>query len=335
MREERISIVMPFYNEERFLNSTLTSIVNQTYINFELIAIDDFSTDQSLLLLKEWARKDDRVKIFQNTKKGIIGALQLGFNKSSGRFITRMDADDLMEEKKLEIMLGKLKVHGEGHLALGKVHYFSESKEINEGYRQYENWLNYLTERGANFEDIYTECSVPSPCWMLYRSDFIKCGGFSANVYPEDYDLAFRMMAMGLKIIPENEVLHHWRDHSERASRNDENYTDNTFIPLKVNYFLKLHKNRKVAVWGAGKKGKRIIQELLKVVEKPHWFCNNPKKIGHSIFDIKMQSEEELLKTNKEFQIIVAVANPEEKKMIRVELENKGWQKNVDFFFFA
>lgn len=326
---------MPVFNEERFLPATLASILNQTYTDFELIAVDDFSTDQSFNLLCNHAAKDNRIKVFRNTKKGIINALQLAMNYCSGDFITRMDADDLMVEDKLEVMLEKLRTHGKSYLSIGKIRYFSESKEINEGYRNYEKWLNQLTEQGANFNDIYAECTIPSPCWMLHRSDFIKCGGFSNNTYPEDYDLAFRMMAAGFKVIPENKVLHHWRDHLNRASRNDKNYTDNTFIPLKVKYFLQLHKNRKIAVWGAGKKGKRIVQELLEAQEKPHWFCNNPKKIGKSIFQIKMQSEEELLKMSKDFQIIVAVANPEEKEMIRLELEKKGKLENTDFFFFA
>lgn len=330
-----ISIVMPVRNEEKFLVATLESIIAQTHQNFELIAIDDYSTDQSYQLLCDFAQRDDRITLLKNRQKGIIGALQLGIAKSRGDFVTRMDADDLMVEDKLEVMYGKLKSHGFGHLAVGKVSYFSESKEINEGYRNYETWLNSLTEQGANFEDIYAECSIPSPCWMLHRLDFEKCGGFSHYTYPEDYDLAFRMMAAGLRVIPEEKILHQWRDHYARTSRNDSNYSDNTFIPLKVSCFLNLHQEKNVAVWGAGRKGKQIVKELIHNGIIPSWYCNNENKIGKTIYEIKMQSEEKIEEVHKNLQIIVAVANPNEKITIEKKLKELGGSKNKDFFFFV
>jgi glycosyltransferase involved in cell wall biosynthesis len=335
MRDVLISIIMPVFNEERFLKTTFNSIIQQSYENFELIAVDDFSDDGSLLLMQEMADEDPRIRVVANTKKGIINALQLGFKMSQGDFITRMDADDIMVHNKLKAMLEKLKLHGSGNLAIGQVSYFSDTKAINEGYKNYEKWLNGLTEKGKNFDAIYTECPIPSPAWMLHRSDFIKCGGFLKDIYPEDYDLAFRMMEAGFKVIPEKEVLHLWRDHEKRASRNDSNYANNTFIPLKVHYFLKLHRKRRVAIWGAGKKGKQIVQEFLKRDITPSWYCNNEKKIGKSIYDIKLYSENELFQNKEKHQIIVAVSNPDEKIKIKKVLEQQGLINLQDFFFFT
>ena len=94
---------------------------------------------------------------------------------------------------------------------------------------------------------------------MVYKTDFDRCGGFTPNTYPEDYDLAFRFYKQGLKCIPSNEVLHHWRDYAVRTSRVDAHYAENSFLELKVNYFLELShdKEKTIIIWGAGAKGKK------------------------------------------------------------------------------
>jgi glycosyltransferase involved in cell wall biosynthesis len=334
--KDKITIVMPVYNAGKFLLTTIESIIQQTYTNFELIAVDDYSTDDSFVILQKFAKEEKRIKAIKNNQsKGVIEALQTAIAQSTGDFITRMDADDLMIDNKLEVMHRKLKQYGEGHVAIGQVKYFSDSKTIGEGYKNYENWLNAMTSLGSNYDGIYTECTIPSPCWMLHRSDFEKCGGFSSNTYPEDYDLAFRMLAAGLTIIPEQKTLHLWRDHAERASRNDCNYSDNSFIPLKVRYFLKLHHERPIAIWGAGRKGKHIVQELLLQGIEPTWYCNNRRKIGKEIYNIQMQSEKALLAKQRAVQVVVAVSSPDEKRAIHQQLLVLGWVENKDFFFFV
>src|SRR5690606_10347489 len=130
-------------------------------------------------------------KVFKNLGNGIIDALKLGFKNSSGHFITRMDSDDVMAPNKLQRMCQDLLTHGKGHLALGLVSYFCEG-ELGEGYQNYEKWLNTLTRSGTNYTDIYKECVIPSPCWMVHRDDLMACGSFESTTYPEDYDLAFR-----------------------------------------------------------------------------------------------------------------------------------------------
>ena len=134
-------------------------------------------------------------------------------------------------------LLNSLQNLGRGHVAIGKVRYFSETGIAN-GYKRYEKWLNSLTIKGTNFDEIYKECVIPSPCWMVYREDLDRCKAFSSNVYPEDYDLAFRFYMQGLKPIKCNEILHYWRDYPSRTSRTDNHYSDNTFLDIKSNYFL-------------------------------------------------------------------------------------------------
>ncbi|MFT5942613.1 MAG: glycosyltransferase involved in cell wall biosynthesis, partial [Sediminicola sp.] len=215
MQELLVSILIPFKNTSEFLPACIDSILAQTNTNWEIIAIDDQCTDVSLSIMKQYETKDSRIHVFKNEGSGIIEALKMAYSLCKGNYITRMDSDDIMAENKIDSMLEGLISHGLGHLAIGKVKYFCEG-EIRDGYYKYEKWLNRLTHTGANFTEIYKECPIPSPCWMLHRSDLEKCNSFQPKRYPEDYDLAFRFYEQGLKCIPSNEVLHFWRDYDYR-----------------------------------------------------------------------------------------------------------------------
>ena len=228
MQNPLISILIPFKNTAVFLPECLDSIINQSYTNWELLIVDDHSLDHSYGVVNAYAKKDKRIQLFKNNKKGIINALQLAFSKSTGSYITRMDSDDIMHHNKLELMLNDLFVNGRKTIALGLVKYFSENG-IGDGYAKYESWLNSLTKLGDNYSEIYKECVIPSPCWMIHKDDLVQCGAFNSNIYPEDYDLAFRLYKHSIQPIASQNVLHYWRDYSTRASRTDKHYTENYF----------------------------------------------------------------------------------------------------------
>lgn len=332
---ELISIVMPVKNTSLFLEECLNSILNQTYTHWELLAVNDHSTDNSFDILHNYSEKDNRIKVFDNDGKGIIDALSLAYKKSSGELITRMDSDDIMQPQKLELMHADLKQNGKGNIALGLVKYFSE-EHLGEGFSKYESWLNTLTKKGNNFFEIYKECVVPSPCWMVWREDFDKCGGFNSDVYPEDYDLVFRFYSCGFKCLSSNNLLHLWRDYPTRTSRTDEHYADSSFIEIKTNYFLKLHydSSRNLVVWGAGKKGKFVAELLLKNDIPFQWICDNPKKIGKDIYNQKMLPFTALDEIENA-QSIVTVASPSAKKEIENYFSDRKQLPMKDYYFFC
>ena len=289
MEKPLVSILIPFKNTSVFLEECLDSIRKQTYRNWEVLAVDDHSSDESLKLVQKFTKKDSRIHVSQNQGTGIIEALRTGYSKSKGSFITRMDSDDIMTPNKLDLMVTSLLDSGKGHLALGKVKYFSD-RGISNGYARYEVWSNQLTKSGSNYSEVYKECVIPSPCWMAYREDFNTCGAFEPNRYPEDYDLAFRFYEKELQCIPCNELLHYWRDYDTRTSRTSDHYAQNYFLDIKLHYFHKLDydSNRPLVVWGAGNKGKTIAQSLLEKQIDFYWVCDNPNKIGKSIYGREM-----------------------------------------------
>lgn len=335
MQTPLISILIPFKNTESYLADCLNSIVKQSYSNWELLIVDDGSTDTSYEIVKHYTTNESRIHLFKNEGHGIIEALRTAYKHAKGTFVARMDSDDLMVSNKLEQMQQSLLKHGKGHLALGQVRYFSD-EGIGNGYKRYENWLNTLTSKGTNFNEIYKECVIPSPCWMVYKTDFDRCGGFYPNTYPEDYDLAFRFFKHGLKCIPSNEILHHWRDYPIRTSRVDSHYAENSFLELKVSYFLELTHDtaKQLVVWGAGRKGKKVAQLLIEKNTSFDWICDNPKKIGKDIYN-KILKPFEFLTTLKNYQCIVTVANREAQLEIEQYFQTHKKAPMNDYFFFC
>jgi len=335
MQEPLISILTPFKNTAEFLPECLQSICDQTYQNWELIIVDDHSTDDSLTVVAQYAAKNSRIKVIQNEGSGIIEAMRTAFTHSSGEFITRMDSDDIMTPNKLEVLGKLLLVRGKGHVAIGHVKYFSENG-IGEGYDRYGKWLNKLTSKGDNFSEIYKECVVPSPNFMVFRDDLINCGDFQPDTYPEDYDLTFRFYKYGLKCIPCDQLTHYWRDYSTRTSRTHEHYNNNFFLEIKINYFLELEydKARPLAVWGAGAKGKTIAQHLVEKHIPFYWICDNPKKIGHVIYGQQLLNFDYLAQLENP-QSIVTVANESAQVQIKKYMDEKGMRSMKDYFFFC
>lgn len=326
---------MPVRNEEVYLKDCIDSIIVQSEPNWELIVVDDSSIDNTYNILQQYTLSDSRIKAYRSPGTGIIDALRTGFSYSSGDYITRMDGDDIMEPNKLELLKKALVKAGPRHVATGLVKYFS-SDGIAQGYKRYADWLNKLTLAGNNFEDKYKECCIPSPCWMMYRSEFIAIGGFQKDIYPEDYDLCFRMASAKLNIATVSEIIHHWRDYDERTSRNDPNYADQTFMDIKLNHFLKEDHivNQQLYIWGVGKKGKYAAKFLNEKKIAFKWICNNPKKIGHIIYNVQIESDQILLEKGKQ-QIIILVASPDDQLDINNRMLTSQLTKNSDYYFFC
>ena len=332
--KDYISILMPVKNAAPFLAACLDSIIKQTCKSWELVVVDDHSDDDSLAILQDYERRDHRIKVLINEGKGIINALRRAYDHSTGEILTRMDADDIMAPNKLMILKQNLLSAGLGHLAVGGVKYFSE-EPLGSGYKRYETWLNRLTLSGDNFSELYRECVIPSPCWMIHKEDLEYAGAFDDDRYPEDYDLAFRMYQSNLDVIPCDKILHHWRDHPARSSRNDKNYLDNRFLQLKCHHFM-LHdyEDRTLVVWGAGKKGKLIVQHLKRHQPDLYWITDNEKKVGKDIYGVTLNNPEVLVELFLP-QVIVAIANPQEQKVVEDRLFDMGLYPMVDYFMFC
>lgn len=106
-----ISIIVPLYNQERYLDACLRSITNQTYKNLEVIVVNDGSTDNSLSIANKWAEKDSRVKVLNKENEGVTMARRDGYLNATGEFMAFVDSDDLLPRRALEIMANHIVQH--------------------------------------------------------------------------------------------------------------------------------------------------------------------------------------------------------------------------------
>lgn len=110
MKKELVSIIVPVYNASRFIENTIDTVMNQTYQNFELIFVDDLSTDDSMRKIKKY--QDERIKIISLEKKGMAaGARNRGILEAQGEYICYLDADDLWDKDKLLKQITFMKEH--------------------------------------------------------------------------------------------------------------------------------------------------------------------------------------------------------------------------------
>ncbi len=244
-----------------------------------------------------------------------------------------MDADDKMPPFRLEKMVDFLSHQKPKTIATGLVEYFSVN-EISEGYKNYQNWLNNVAKNERFWKDIYRECVVASPNWIMRTDELRAICGFKNLEYPEDYDLVFRWYQTGfqIKTIPETTLL--WREHPDRISRNSDNYSQQKFFQLKVKRFYELdYQNGDLVLWGTGRKGKFTAQLLIENQVDFHWMEIIPEKIGDEIFGRKILNYKEL-EDFRNAQLLVAVYPPKkERQKLEAYLSELNFTLGNNFFY--
>ncbi len=331
-----VSIIMAVKDTAPYLHDCINSIINQTYQNWELIAVNDHSTDATPEILETFATADKRIRVFNSDGFKLIPALQCGYRKVKGALINRMDSDDKMPDYKIQVLVDEWLKYGKGHVIAGGTEHFVDEGVVGDGFLRYERWLNEVARTSTHYQQIYKECVIPSHCWLIHKEDFDAVGAFDPIVYPEDYDLCFRMYQHGLTVIGIDVVLHHWRDRSNRISRTWDEYKDNRYYELKMLFFYKIDrdKSRPLVLWGAGRNGKDMAKILQSYNDTFYWVSNNEKQLGKDIYDVRMQSYEDIPSFENP-QIMIVVSSPDGKKEIQALLDVWGKVIVKDYWFFA
>ena len=321
---EKISIVMSVKNEGEYLRQCLDSVIQQSYISWELIVIDDHSEDNTQKILQEYSKIDSRISWEVNQGSGIIPALTQAHSLSSGEYVTRMDGDDLMPVDKLETLLTLLSTQPENTIVTGEVQYFSVH-EISEGYQAYENWINMLCEEQSHADWIYRECILASPNWLCHRETLDNVGGFHNLNYPEDYDLVLKWHANGCRFIASQEVTHLWREHAKRTSRNSDIYEQKSFFKLKLPYFVRNFPNEQIYILGEGSKAKMTLKILRELGLQPTQIVKS-KSAEHEI-------EPKDLIPNMGIILVAVYPDVESRREIEGKLTLKGYVIGESLFY--
>lgn len=263
----KVSVILPFYNAENTLKNAIQSIINQSFTDFELLLINNNSTDGSGQIAELAAKKDSRIQNYFEPRQGVVFAANLGFEKSHGKYIARMDADDLSYPHRVAKQVELLDSSPDIGLVSGLVKYQGDTS--NGGFIRYVDWLNSV----KTVEDIhlnrFAEYPIANPTVMIRRELFENFGGFTEGYFPEDYEFFLRLQQNGVKMLKVDDIILDWVDSSSRLTRTDRRYAQEAFFELKAKYIADwLHTNNPhhpdVWIWGGGKLARRRSDYLSK-----------------------------------------------------------------------
>jgi glycosyltransferase involved in cell wall biosynthesis len=279
-----VSVLLPCYNAEKTIDETLDSLARQTFSDFEVIAIDDGSTDTTREKLMVWAARDSRFQVIPQPHGGVVAAANAGIVACQSPYIARIDADDRAHPERLAKQAAYLNTHPEVAVVSSLVKAFPDD-DVREGYRIYVQWLNSLVTDEDIRREIFVESPLANPSVMMRKTWVEKMGGYHDYGWPEDYDLWLRMYLAGAKFAKIPDVLLEWRDHPGRITRTDGRYSVENFLRAKAHYLARgpLKDRDAIIVWGAGMMGRRLGKQLqLQNLSLTAFVDIDPKKIGRT-----------------------------------------------------
>lgn len=331
-----VSILMPVRDAQATLPAALESIQSQTLRDWELIAVDDGSQDESGAWLRRAAVQDARIRVHHTAPQGIAHALQSGLTLCRADLIARMDADDWMHPQRLERQLTHLASHPDTGLVSCRVRYQGSGA----GYAEHVAWINAL----LTHEDIslrrFVEAPVAHPSVMFRRSVIAQQGGWRAGDFPEDYELWLRWLEAGVRFEKVPVELLIWNDPPERLSRTDPRYAVDAFYQIKAAYLARwLHTHvphsRTLWLWGAGRITRRRFSALAQHGIHIGGFIDVDPALRGSHRDgrpVRLVSE---LPEKATSYILAGVAARGAREKIHTHLTAHGWCEGADFLLAA
>lgn len=176
--EELLSVIVPVYNVEEYLERCIKSIVNQTYSNLEILLIDDGSTDNSGIICEKWKKKDNRIKVFHIKNKGVSFARNLGIEQANGKFISFIDSDDYMSCDMLEKMVKKMQIE-KSDIVISN---YNTIKNRKENLKKLNNTLPEQMNR-ETYLNLMIQKLFRGFVWnKLYKSKYIKKIKFDTSI---------------------------------------------------------------------------------------------------------------------------------------------------------
>ena len=327
-----VSVLLPVRDGARWLDAALDSLARQTLEDFEVVAVDDGSTDATGQILRRRARRDLRMRAIARPPAGIAAALETARAAARGHYLARMDADDVARPERLERQLALLEDDPTLAGCGTAVEYFPRSA-LRSGALRYERWINDLVDPDAIARDVFVECPIPHPTFFLRAEAVDRIGGWRDAGWPEDYDLVLRLWEAGRRLGKVPEALLGWRERPDRLSRNHPAYSADAFRRCKVHFLERtlLEGRDGALVWGAGPTGKAFGRALRRAgVRVRGWVDLDPRKIGKRIHGAPVVAPDGIGAFEGAL-CVAAVGQRGARQEIRAALEAAGWREMEDY----
>jgi len=335
----RVSILLPAFNAASTLERAVKSILQQTFEDWELLLIDDGSTDGTKALIEMFASNDKRVRpVFFPENRGIVAALNAGWSEAKGEYIARMDADDESHPDRLQKQAGFLDQHPGIALVASRVRHGGDG-EAQKGYALYIDWINSLLTPEEIFLNRFVESPFAHPSVMFRKKNAELFGMYREGDFPEDYELWLRWLEQDLRMAKLPDVLLTWHDPPARLSRTGARYSPEAFHRCKSVYLAE-HLRRHVlpsgkAIWlcGAGRVTRQRSAFLREQkIPVAGYVDVDAKKIGKQFDGLTVISLEGLPPAGKFFAISY-VGNRGARAQIRSDFAQRGLVEGTDFLF--
>jgi glycosyltransferase involved in cell wall biosynthesis len=332
-----ISILMPCYNAAGTLEEALDSLAAQTLPDYELVVVDDGSTDATPEILGRRTACDPRLRLLAQPHAGIVSALNAGLAACRGEIIARMDADDRCYPQRLEKQYTYLQAHPEVAVLGCQVSGFPP-EQVRQGFRTYIEWQNGLLDDDAIRREMFVESPLAHPSLMIRREWLERVGAYQENGWAEDYDLWLRLYITGARFAKLPEVLLDWRESPQRLTRVDGRYSLENFLRLKAHYLScgPLAGRDAVIVWGAGMVGRRLSKHLLRQGLPLVAFIDiDPHKVGNLRRGLPILPPEalpELWRSYENPAVLVAVGARGARGILRSRLAGLGLREGQDWW---
>lgn len=234
-----VSVIMPAYNMERFIEQAIRSVMNQTYWDWELLVIDDGSKDETCQIAERLSAEDSRVRLIRNEKNmGVARTRNRGLDLCRGEYIALLDSDDVWHPEKLEKQLTRMQQTG------ADLSYCSYAMVDENGERIKED---YLVPDSIDFEGLLRENVIGCSTVMLTAAAAVS-HRFTVDFYHEDYVLWLEMLRAGKKAVGCRDVLVNWRYLSNSRSFNKVQAAKNRWKIYRE--YLKLPWTKAIVVFG-------------------------------------------------------------------------------------
>lgn len=210
-----VSVLMPVYNAETYLEEAIESIFHQTYKKLELLALYDNSMDGTWEILKEYAQKDKRLKILMLPHRGIAAALNIGLDAAKGKYIARMDADDISLPDRFAVQVAYMEEHPQVGVCAAQMRSFQDNGV----------WVGNQAVTAMNAEELKAgmlfQCMIGHPT-VMFRKDIMARDNwkYHTDVLCEDFDLWSRMIeTVPFVLLPDILLNYRYNEYSITKNR--------------------------------------------------------------------------------------------------------------------
>jgi glycosyltransferase involved in cell wall biosynthesis len=328
-----ISVLLPARDAAATVDSALQGILRQRGAPpFEVVCVDDASSDGTGDALARFARSDERVRVFQGEGRGLVAALQLGLAHCRGELIARMDADDLVDPDRLRLQAEMLALDASLGAVGSLVRCFP--RPLTPGLARLEAWLDSVVTPEQCEAARFIEAPLVHPSTTFRREALEAVGGWRDAGWAEDWDLMLRLAAGGWRLAKVPRILLFWRDSPGRLTRLGEAYRPARMIELRAHHLARGPlRGRSFDVWGAGPTGKRLARALEAHGLRPRrfWDVDPRKRVARGV---RVVAPAELRAPHGAL-ILCAVGRAGAREDIRAELATRGFEEGRDFLFAA